>query len=270
MIEARKSRLFNAWFAGHATRRLQGFFGGVYASGLAPVARAAAERPLLLISNHTSWWDGMVALYLCNRVLRVDAYAMMDEVNLRRLPFFRKVGAFGVDLETPGAARESLAYSARLLSGPGKLVWIFPQGRERPITERPLGFRRGSAVVAQAVPDALVTTLSLRYELGGREQPDLYLAFGEPRAPAGEVQAELTLQERGVTEGLDRIDAHLRGAPVGEPFDPIYQRRASLLARLAESWLAWATGRRRLQRSRPRGLPPAKDGGRPSGARPPE
>ena len=29
------------------------------------------------------------------------------------------------------------------------MVWVFPQGRERSVTERPLGFRAGSAEVAR-------------------------------------------------------------------------------------------------------------------------
>jgi 1-acyl-sn-glycerol-3-phosphate acyltransferase len=261
MIEAKKSRFFNAWFAGHARKRIRRSFSAVYTHGLDAVMEAAAEHPLVVVSNHTSWWDGLVAIHLANHVLGVDGYAMMDEANLRRLPFFRKVGAFGVDLETPGAARESIAYAQRLLERPGRLVWIYAQGRERPVTERPLGFRRGSAVVAAAVPEAWVVPVAVRYELGHLEQPFLYLSFGEPRPALPEIEAERARQEQAATRELDRIDAHIReqGTRGIAPFTPLMPHRPRFLARFAEWWLAHLTGRRRFRRRRPASLPTRPD-----------
>jgi 1-acyl-sn-glycerol-3-phosphate acyltransferase len=209
VIAARKSPLFTRWFAGHAERRIFGAFSEVRACGLDELARCAAERPVLVVSNHTAWWDPLLILYLAVRVLRLDAYAMMDAKNLRSHPFFGKVGAFGVDLDDPADGARAIRYGAKLLDRPGRLVWVFPQGREVPVTARPLGFRRGSAEIARVAKGACVVPAALRYEQGGHPQPGIYVAFGAPIEPDREVARATRTQEDGVAIQLGRIDAAL-------------------------------------------------------------
>ena len=108
MIPARKTPLFNRWFARHARARIEQSFSAVYVKGLREVRAASAEAPLLLLANHTAWWDPLVAIHLSNHVLGLDAFAMMDAKNLERLPFFAKVGAFGVVDDEPDFGREGL------------------------------------------------------------------------------------------------------------------------------------------------------------------
>lgn len=131
MIPARKSRWFTAWFARHARARIAGTFGRVLVSGADELRAACAAGPVLVVANHTSWWDPLVALWLTNVVVHVDSFAMMDAANLRRLPFFGKVGAFGVDLDEAADGASAIRYAARLLDAPGRVVWIYPEGRER-------------------------------------------------------------------------------------------------------------------------------------------
>ena len=102
MIPARPGPLFAWWFARDAEKRIAHAFSSVRVHGLEALrdTRAAGD-PALVIANHTAWWDPLVAIYLTRRLVRWDAYAMMDAKNLRRLPFFAKVGAFGVDLDDP-------------------------------------------------------------------------------------------------------------------------------------------------------------------------
>ena len=52
MIPARKSRLFNAWFAGVARKRLTGSFSAVYVRGLEAARQAAAEHPVSRAADH--------------------------------------------------------------------------------------------------------------------------------------------------------------------------------------------------------------------------
>ena len=139
MIPARKHRLFRWWFGGHARARLRAGFSAVRAEGMDHLRAALAAGPVLIV------------LYLTEHALRCDGHAMMDAQNLQRLPFFAMVGAFGVDLANPSDGASAMRYAARLLNAPGRMVWVFPQGRERPVTERPLAFRAGSAEVAREV-----------------------------------------------------------------------------------------------------------------------
>lgn len=203
MIPASKQRPFNAWFAGHARGRIQRTFARVRVHGLARARELVAAGPVLVVSNHTSWWDPLLILHASQHLLGADGHALMDAKNLRRLPFFALVGAFGVDLDDAADRARVIEYAAKLLDRPGRLVWIFPRGRERPITERPLGFRRGSAEIARLAERAVTLPAAMRYEFASTEKPDLYLSFGEPAAREA--------HERAVEAEMDRIERAVRG-----------------------------------------------------------
>ncbi|MEO0813695.1 MAG: 1-acyl-sn-glycerol-3-phosphate acyltransferase, partial [Myxococcota bacterium] len=100
MIPARKSKLFLRWFAGVARSRIEKTFDAAYVCGIGHL-RAHLDRPVIVVSNHTAYWDPLVAMWLTNHVTHIDSYALMDAKNLRRLPFFALTGAFGVDLDDP-------------------------------------------------------------------------------------------------------------------------------------------------------------------------
>lgn len=261
MIPARKSARFERWFANHVSGRIGRDLQRVQIAG-APVIQQALDRsPVLLVSNHTSWWDVMFCVYVAHRTLRgCDAFAMMDAENLRRLPFFARIGAFGVERAQAGQglARESIDYAAGLLAAPGRLVWVFAQGDERPSTLRPLGFRRGAAVVAHARPEATLVPLAFRYELQNTAKPYAYLAFGPPVARGADVEATTAALEAAVTAQLDRIDAHLCGAR-DAGFITVSKARPSRLERFAE----WALARFNRRHARPRApeeaLPPVAE-----------
>jgi len=179
VIPAAKAPRLERWLAGHARARLARSFTRVQVLGLAHVRAALEAGPVLVVSNHTAWWDALVILWLGRLVLGADGYALMDARNLRRLPFFRWVGAFGVDLEDRADGARALRHAARLLDRARRLVWIFPQGRERPVTARPLAFAPGAAAIARLAPACRVVPAALRYEHGEEPEPVAYVAFGE-------------------------------------------------------------------------------------------
>ncbi|HEU4536805.1 MAG TPA: lysophospholipid acyltransferase family protein, partial [Polyangiaceae bacterium] len=203
----------------------------------------AARGPVLWVGNHTSWWDPLVIFYLSRAFFDLDGHAMMDASNLRKLPFFSRIGAFGVDLDDPADGARALRYAARLLrAGPGRMVTVFPQGRERPVTERPLAFRPGSAELARLAPGASVLPFALRYEMQGEEKPFAYVAFGAPLAPEREVARARAEQERAVGALLDELERALCGGDLAA-YTPLFVSR-SALGPLATEALAWAFRRR--------------------------
>ncbi|WP_373045848.1 lysophospholipid acyltransferase family protein [Vulgatibacter sp.] len=239
MIPAAKSAAFSRWFAGQIRGRMRRSFSAVRVKGAAHASEAAAAGSLLAVSNHTAWWDPLAALVLNEAATKLDGYALMDAKNLRRLPFFARIGGFGADLDRPGDAAAALRYGAKLLREPGRLVWVFPQGRERPISERPLGFASGAAAMARL---AQVRTLpvALRYEFGEAEKPELRIAVGAPIDPLPSVDLLASRQERAVVELLDGIDLDLRAGSV-EGWETLLEGSAEPLAKLAERWLAFFT-----------------------------
>ncbi len=233
MIPAAKTPLFNRWFSRHAERRIRAHFAGVHVAGKGELVRALEAGPALVVLNHTSWWDTLWIIALSQRVLGADAYALMDAGNLRRLPFFAKVGAIGVDRERPQDGAKVVRYAARLLDGPGKLLFVFPQGEERASTLRPLGFEGGAAAIARIAKQATVLPMALRYEHGAGPRPTLYTAIGAPIARHEEVASARLAQERAVTALLERIDARLVSGEGAEAFEVLWPWAPS-------RWEAWA------------------------------
>lgn len=239
MIPAAKSPAFNRWFSRHAEQRIRGHFSAVRLAGRQHLVDALVRGPVLVVSNHCSWWDPIWLLALSNRLIEADAYAMMDAKNLERLPFFAKVGAFGVDRTRPDDGARAVRYAARLLDTPGKVLFVFPQGEERASTQRPLGFLGGSAAIARVARRASVVPMAVRYEHGGEPRPVLWASLGVPLGRDDDVEAGRAAQEAAVTAELERIDTMLvRGEGV---FETLWTTPPSTWERWAERALAWWT-----------------------------
>src|SRR5690606_8486269 len=93
--------LFRPWMRGRGH--------AVHMAGLA--GRDAPTGPVLLAANHVSWWDGFV-LREVQRVLRPDAplYTLMSEAQLRRFPFFRRLGVVGIDGASPPSVARAIHF----------------------------------------------------------------------------------------------------------------------------------------------------------------
>lgn len=178
MLYPHKRAHFSRWFTWVIQRRLRATFGQVSVHGLAHVR--ATHRPMLLVANHTSFWDALMVVWLSERVLQAPGYAWMHRHNLARLPFFRLLGAFGVDGQAPADIKAGLAYVQTCLRAGPCALWIFPQGDERPAARRPLGFAGGSAWMARRNPWAQVIPVALHYGFGALEKPEVRVCFGAP------------------------------------------------------------------------------------------
>lgn len=237
MIAASKSRWFNAWFARHARARIQRTFGRVLVAGLDQARAVTAGSPVLAVANHTTWWDALVALYSSELLLGCDGYAMMDAANLRRVPFFRRVGAFGVDLDDPADGARAIRHAARLLDRGGRALWIFPEGQERSPFAR-LSLRPGAAQIARVAKGVVVVPVGLRYVFGASEQPDLWIAIGKPLVAERDVSKSVVLQQEGIERELARIHTALEGPAEPLEFLTVYTRTPRLTGQLAERLLA--------------------------------
>jgi len=100
------------------------------------------ELPVLLVSNHISWWDGFWAMYLNLTIFRRRFHFMMLEDQLRKYMFFNKTGGYSIKKGSRSII-ESLNYTARLLSDNKNLVLIFPQGEIQSIYTGTLHFEKG-------------------------------------------------------------------------------------------------------------------------------
>lgn len=85
-------------------------------------------KAVLLIANHTSWWDGLLLYYINKIYFKKQFKIMVLEETMREVKFFKYLGAFSVTKNSRQVV-ESLQYAAELLGDPDNLVVIFPQGK---------------------------------------------------------------------------------------------------------------------------------------------
>lgn len=206
MIAARKIGWFNwglrRWLGWTLRRR----FHGVYVFGAETLRGLDPKTPLIGCVNHTNWWDGFVLYVLSWRWLPHDIYLAMEESNLRRYRFFTWMGVFGVDLADRRAALPGLRYALRLLR-PGRLVWMFVQGRLlRPAAR--IEVKPGALFLARRTGAELLP-LALRYEWLVESRPSVFIAVGAPlaaSATADELAAVLNTLYAQVDARLDPLD----------------------------------------------------------------
>jgi 1-acyl-sn-glycerol-3-phosphate acyltransferase len=195
---------------------------GLWVSGLRETRTALAERPLLFASNHVAWWDSLLLVVL-DEALGGSGWAVMDARNLRKLRFLGWLGALPLDRSSPERSRECLRRVAALLDRPGRSVWIFPQGRQRPAHLRPLDLKHGVQTMHEHNPVGVIA-VSIGYVFLERDRPAAMVRFSEPVEAGG--HDLLPAVEAAMLDGLDRIDAAARDATDGarartDPRDPL-------------------------------------------------
>lgn len=108
------------------------------------------SRPILLLANHYSWWDGFIFYHINQLFFKKQTHVMALETTLKRWPFMRHFGAFSIKPQSKGALA-SLTYAAGLLDNPDNLLLIFPQGKLYSNFTDEIRFERGlGRIIAQS------------------------------------------------------------------------------------------------------------------------
>ncbi len=191
------SPMFVAFARWAMRRRARRQLDGIHVAGLDRVRARLSGGPLVMAANHVGWWDGP-SMILVDEALGADGRVVVDAPSLRSFPFFRWLGAIPLDRSTPMAMRGAFTSARTALSGPGRTLWFFPQGRERPSWVRPLGFGRGHEVLGRHAP---IVPVAISYAYRGGPCPAAFVHLGDV-VPAAEV-------ESAVVDGLAAIDRHL-------------------------------------------------------------
>lgn len=179
---------------------------GARSSGMGAIP-LSPDVPLVVYTNHASWWDPLTCLVLADEVLpeRV-AYAPMDTQALARYGFFAKLGFFGVDQARPRGAVAFLRTSTAILRQRNAALWLTPQARFSDVRERPLKFKPGLGALASHAENALFLPLALEYVFWEERTPEVLAMVGEPIRVS-----------RGGTDGEHRLEA--------EAFTALFEER---------------------------------------------
>ncbi len=215
MIQARHSRTAERIFEVYLRSLFRRHFHSLALLGDIPAVHS--ELPVLLLPNHSTWWDGFFAFALNKQLFKRPFYLMMLEEQLQKYRFFTRLGAYSVRPGSPRSVAETLQYTASVLSGqPPPLVCMFPQGELLPSHIRPLGYRRGAEhILTRAKAPLTIVPLAIRCEFLGEQLPDVFFLFGSPLVcnASSAPNAELleTVQHNLLADLQQRIIAGERG-----------------------------------------------------------
>lgn len=195
--------------------------GGIHLRGIDQVAWIPNDIPILMVSNHTSWWDGFL-LREVHRRLRPDAplHVIMLEEHIRNNAVFRWMGAVPLG-DSRLAARGLLRdLRDRTEQRHDAVLGFFPQGRIWPSYRRPLGFESGAGWLASRLSPIAVVPVGLHLEPLTEPGPAAFISVGQPTIVRSGIRA--TALEAMVTAELDTILACTRGH--GEDAPAVWER----------------------------------------------
>lgn len=204
------------WFTWYSRRYIRRHFHSLRLSlaGHDPVARGL---PLVLYSNHASWWDALVCLVVTREFFPARrAFAPIDSAMLARYKMFRRLGFFGVEQGTRRGAVQFLRTAETVLQSPDNLLALTPQSRFADVRERPLQFAAGLGHLARRVEDALFVPVAIEYVFWEERLPEILMRFGEParlrraRSEAFDAKYWTTLFEQKLAAAQDALAAEAR------------------------------------------------------------
>ena len=209
----RISPLLLRWFTWYSRRYLRRHFHSLRIScaGLPPDVRGL---PLVVYSNHASWWDALVCLVLKDQFFpERNAFTPIDAAMLERYGFFRKLGFFGVEQRSRRGAIQFLRTAGNILREPESLLAITPQGRFADARQRPVRFEAGLGHLAARAERAVFAPMAMELVFWEERLPEILVRFGEPVQVRREHNAAFdakywtTLFEQKLAETQDALAA---------------------------------------------------------------
>ena len=196
----------------------------------AGLPRGLAGRPVIVFSNHPSWWDPALFILLCIKIFPGrTGYGPMDAGALKQYGVLRRMGVFGVDQTSARGAVQFLGTSLRILSDAAATLWITGEGHFTDARTRPVRLRSGVAHLARRVPDAVLLPLAVEYSFWNESKPEALVLFGAPvSAPEDSSVAGWTAALEGaLTQAMDDLAA-LSIARDAAPFVPVVRGGAGV------------------------------------------
>jgi len=173
MIKARHHWFLYPFFVWYGWMRMKMHFKTIRMIGDLP----DRGLPILVVSNHFSWWDGFFIASLNRKKFRKKFYVMMLEDQLKKNWFFQHTGAFSVRKNTKGVV-QSLNYASELLQNSDNLVTYFPQGQFESINQGKLHFEKGVEWLLKNLKnEVLVVFMANQVDYFESGKPQLFMHF---------------------------------------------------------------------------------------------
>jgi 1-acyl-sn-glycerol-3-phosphate acyltransferase len=176
----RYSAFLQKGFAGYLRWYLPRHFHAVRIS-LGGLPHVPVGRPLIIYSNHPSWWDPLLFVLIGTALFPGRrGFGPMEARALKRYAILERLGAFGIDLDSARGGVEFMVQGRRILAAPGSILWLTAEGAFTDVRQRPVKIRQGLGYLARMVPDALVLPLAVEYPFWNESRPEALCRFGAP------------------------------------------------------------------------------------------
>ena len=136
-------------------------------------------KPVLVLSNHYSWWDGFWLMYINLKVLKRKFHFMMLEEQLRKFWFFNYTGGFSVNKNSRSII-ETIRYTVDLLSNKNNMVLVFPQGEIQSQHKNTIRFEKGIEKILNTTQNEVQILFVANFtEYFSEPKPSLFINFKE-------------------------------------------------------------------------------------------
>ncbi len=244
----RRSALLFSLFATYLHWYFRRHFHAVRIS-ITGLPRPPAGRPLIIYSNHPSWWDPALYIVLSAKLFPGrPSFGPMEAKALGRYGLLERMGVFGIEAETPRGASRFLEVSQRVLSDTACILWVTAEGAFTDSRQRPIRLRPGIAHLCRRNPGAIILPLAIEYSFWNESRPEALVRFGAPIDCAElshDVPAWKAVLEAALTGNMDALaaDSITREAVL---FRPLI-RGGTGIGGIYDLWRrlrAWGAGRR--------------------------
>ncbi|MEN9919903.1 MAG: hypothetical protein RL662_2339 [Bacteroidota bacterium] len=175
MIEAKRTWLGVVFFELYAKIQLRRYFRNIYFDG----SFADRGKPVLIIANHFSWWDGFIQILLNQKVLNKKFHVMMLEEELKKNLILNSTGAFSIK-KNSRTVIDSLNYSVQLLKNSCNMVLIFPQGKIESVYTHNFVFEKGIDYILKRLSDDVQVVFNVNLiDYFSFKQPSLSINYKE-------------------------------------------------------------------------------------------
>lgn len=176
-IPASESRLYIRFFALYTKLSLRYRFKQVWVN---QKYYPNKKSKTVYFLNHNSWWDGLIPLYLNEYFFHQQARAMMEDKQMHQYSFFRKIGAFSVNLNDAKSTVQSLRYALKSLERPNASLFIYPEGKITPETADAPDFKSGLSWLYSNTSNVDYVPVYIYMHSFRSSKHELYLNIGEP------------------------------------------------------------------------------------------
>lgn len=208
------------------------------------------NQSIVVFANHSSWWDPISAMllrqtYFPERIL----YAPIDAEQLENYSVLKKMGFYGIQLNSYAGAQQFLKTSQTILKSARASIWITPEGRFCDVRDHSQALMPGLAHLASKVQSVTFLPLAIEYTFWVDAKPHIFCQFGEPLFAgdsntvekaewAHQLESALRETQKALSKTImQRDDREL------EYLINSTTKKTSLYD-FARSWAAWAKGRK--------------------------